>query len=253
MQTAPRAVSVSVTVPLPGGHLSVNDLEAAVLEATRAAGRQLYLKAFAAAQEAWLAQHPNRFSAQRWCTLHWLTPFGPILLPVRVVRDKASGRYLTLSKVFLRHKATRLLSPALEQEACAAATEQNYRPAAKPTPRPPWKPWPKAPCASSDPRSSRRSGATSTTTATVLTPGTKSPPPFAAVAAAPRPPSKSGSGAVEKNIEVHINRRFKRQGRSWHPLRAERLLALGQLLAQPQAWTQGWKSKPQFHIQPNPP
>jgi hypothetical protein len=52
LQTAPRAVSVSATVTIPGGHLSVNDLEAAVLEATRAAGRQLYLKAFAAAQEA---------------------------------------------------------------------------------------------------------------------------------------------------------------------------------------------------------
>ena len=77
LQTAPRAVSVSVTVTIPGGHLSVNDLEAAVLEATRAAGRQLYLKAFAAAQEAWLAQHPHRFSAQRWRTLHWLTPLRP--------------------------------------------------------------------------------------------------------------------------------------------------------------------------------
>ena len=131
LPTAPRAVSVSVTVTIPSGHPSVHELEAAVLEATGAAGRQLYLKAFAAAQEAWLAQHPNRFSAQRWRTLHWLTPFGPIRLPVRVVRDKTSGRYLTLSKVFLRHKATRLLSPALEQEACAAATEQNYRPAAR--------------------------------------------------------------------------------------------------------------------------
>jgi len=95
LQTAPRAVSVSVTVTIPSGHLCVHELEAAVLEATRAAGRQLYLKAFAAAQEAWLAQHPNRFSAQRWRTLHWLTPFGPIRLPVRVVRDKTSGRYLT--------------------------------------------------------------------------------------------------------------------------------------------------------------
>gem|GEM_PF-5373289 len=33
LQTAPRAVSVSATVTIPGGHLSVNDLEAAVLEA----------------------------------------------------------------------------------------------------------------------------------------------------------------------------------------------------------------------------
>ena len=81
---------------------------------TRATGRPLYLKAFAALQEAWLAQHPNRFSAQLWRTFHWLTPFGPIRLPTRVVRDKASGRYLTLSKVFLCPKATRLLSTALQ-------------------------------------------------------------------------------------------------------------------------------------------
>ena len=433
LQTAPRAVSVSATVTIPGGHLSVNDLEAAVLEATRAAGRQLYLKAFAAAQEAWLAQHPNRFSAQRWRTLHWLTPFGPIRLPVRVVRDKTSGRYLTLSKVFLRHKATRLLSPALEQEACAAATEQNYRPAARSLSRwigtrvghwlvwaavqfhgarrwverekaapPPAHPTP-VPALLSEVDSTwlkaqqrRRQGPVrhfpvplglhytgrarryQARGSTSLRLTDKhlwvSTAPLAQFGAAFRrlaqrlfrpafhlllsdgdpglqqlrqrlfpqahwlldrwhltqalraftgpdqaefqrlrqplrqadaqaalealaqsplrhlrpkefqtlwgylqnhrhgidawhqipaalrrgrgrtpPPVKSGSGAVEKNIEVHINRRFKRQGRSWHPLRAERLLALQQLLAQPQAWTQWWKSKPQFHIKPNPP
>jgi len=59
------------------------------------------------------------------------------------------------------------------------------------------------------------------------------------------PPSvKAGSGAVEKNIEVHINRCFKRQGRSWHTLRAERLLALQQLLAQPQPGPNGGKPNP---------
>src|ERR1041384_2847912 len=47
------------------------------------------------------------------------------------VREKASGKYLSLSKVFCRAKATRLLSPALEEQACAAATEQNFRPAAR--------------------------------------------------------------------------------------------------------------------------
>lgn len=36
----------------------------------------------------------GRFTAQRWRTLPELTPLG------RVVRAKASGRYLTLSKVF---------------------------------------------------------------------------------------------------------------------------------------------------------
>jgi hypothetical protein len=32
-------------------------------------------------------------------------------------------------------------------------------------------------------------------------------------------PMRSGSGVIEKNIEVKIARRFKRQGRSWTPSR----------------------------------
>ena len=129
--TAPYTVSVCATATVTGDFHSVHDLEQAILEATRAATRQLYAQAFAALQDRWLAAHRHRFSAQRWSTLRCLTPFGPVGLPVRAVRKKPSGRYLTLSKAFLRHKATRLLSPALEQEACAAATEQNYRHAAR--------------------------------------------------------------------------------------------------------------------------
>ena len=34
---------------------------------------------------------------------------------------------------------------------------------------------------------------------------------------------RADSGAIEKNVAVHINRRFKRQGRSWKPDRADRL------------------------------
>ena len=41
-------------------------------------------------------------------------------------------------------------------------------------------------------------------------------------------PVRSGSGVIEKNIEVHITRRFKRQGRSWSRNGAEHL---GQRLA----------------------
>lgn len=52
---------------------------------------------------------------------------------------------------------------------------------------------------------------------------------------------KSGSGAVEKNIECVINRRFKGQGRSWNPRRAERLAQLRWLLAQPSAWQHWWQ------------
>lgn len=66
------------------------------------------------------------------------------------------------------------------------------------------------------------------------------------------PAVKPGSGTVEKNIEIAINRRFKSQGRSWHPLRAQRLLPLKQLLAQPAAWNAWWKTKPQFHLKPHP-
>lgn len=50
---------------------------------------------------------------------------------MRVVREKASGKYCSLSKILLGHKATRLLCPALEKAAVAEAVAQNYRPAAR--------------------------------------------------------------------------------------------------------------------------
>jgi len=124
-------VSVCVTATVTGRFESVNALESAMVAATRTAGRQLYAQGFAAFQAAWLEARRDRFSAQRWRSLHWLTPFGPVSLPVRVVRERASGKYFSLSKVLFRHKATRLLSPALEQQAVAEATAQNYRPAAR--------------------------------------------------------------------------------------------------------------------------
>ena len=51
---------------------------------------------------------------------------------------------------------------------------------------------------------------------------------------------RAGSGAVEKNVEVHINRRFKRQGRSWNPIRADRLAQLKWLQHNPKNWTHWW-------------
>jgi hypothetical protein len=69
--------------------------------------------------------------AQRWRTLHWLPPFGRVGRSVRRVREKSSGRYLTRSNVLLHHQATRLLASAPEQEAGAATSEQNDRPAAR--------------------------------------------------------------------------------------------------------------------------
>jgi hypothetical protein len=67
------------------------------------------------------------------------------------------------------------------------------------------------------------------------------------------PAVKSGSGGVEKNIETQINRRFKRQGRSWNPVRAQRLLSLKDLLAQPKAWNRFWKQPSPLTLKKNPP
>lgn len=124
-------VSVCVNATVTGRFQSVNDLERATVAAAQKAGCELYVEAFKAFQSAWLENRRDRFSAQRWRTIEWCTPFGPVELPVRLVREKASGKYFSLSKVLWRHKATRRLSPAVEQWAAAEATAQNYRPAAR--------------------------------------------------------------------------------------------------------------------------
>ena len=59
------------------------------------------------------------------------SPFGLLRLPVRVVRARSDGRYFTLSKVLLRPKATRLLSPWMERKALEAVVGRNSRPAAE--------------------------------------------------------------------------------------------------------------------------
>ena len=431
--TAPT-VSVCVNATLTGRFDSVNDLERAILEATRAAGRDLYRQGFAAFQAAWLHTRRDRFTAQRWRCLQWLTPFGPLALPVRVVREQASGKYFSLSKILFRHQATRRLSPALEQAAVAQATAQNYRPAARslshwigsklghwlvwaavqfhgarrlleleklspPSARPMKVPvlisevdstWLKtqtrqraantarhfpvhlglhytgrtrryAARGSASVRLERKCLLASTAPLAIfgrtfqlaglrrfcpnlhvlLSDGDEglewmrekyfpqatwlldrwhitqavrafvtndqneyrrlmapvwqadSEAVLQALAASPlrqerpkefrelfgyvlgnrhgiddwkhipaplrrsngrlAPAVKCGSGAVEKNIEVSINRRFKRQGRSWNPYRAERLLQLKLLCADEPRWQQWWKSKPQFITKPNPP
>lgn len=54
------------------------------------------------------------------------------------------------------------------------------------------------------------------------------------------PVVRSGSGAIEKNVEVRINRRFKRQGRGWNPVRADRLARLCWLQHHDQSWKHWW-------------
>src|ERR1044072_6395417 len=115
--TVSYPVSACVTANLSGRFGSVNELEQAVLSAVHQAGRELYVQAFRALQEQWLAQRAHRFSAQRWRALQWLTPFGPLALPVRVVREKSSGNISRFPKwscalkpraVFLRRSKRRL-------------------------------------------------------------------------------------------------------------------------------------------------
>jgi len=427
-------VSVCVNATVTGRFESVNDLERAIIETTRSAGRQLYAQGLAAFQSAWLEQRYGRFVAQRWRRIEWLTPFGSLELPVRVVREKASGKYFTLSKILLPHKATRRLSPALEAHAVAEATAQNYRPAARSLSRwlgqrlgswlvwaavqfhgarrlleleklspPPAQPmkvpaliseidstWLKSQRRARPPGSVRQfplhlglhytgrarryaaRGSTSLRLQNKVLLASTTPlagfgrafqllglrrfepqrhillsdgdeglermrenyfpqatwlldrwhiaravrafvandqreyrrlmrPVWQAdsetllqsLAASPlqhsrpkefrelfgyvlgnregidawnsipvgwrtssgrtAPLVKCGSGAIEKNIEVAINRRFKRQGRSWNPQRAEHLLQLKLLAADPRLWSTWWNSKPKFITKPNPP
>ena len=65
-------------------------------------------------------------------------------------------------------------------------------------------------------------------------------------------PVRSGSGVIEKNIEVHIARRFKRQGRSWTRRGAEHLAQLLWLQTHPLDWTHWWSKTALSRIKVNP-
>jgi hypothetical protein len=65
-------------------------------------------------------------------------------------------------------------------------------------------------------------------------------------------PVRAGSGVIEKNIEVHINRRFKRQGRSWTRPGAEYLAQLLWLQANPADWTHWWSKTALAKTRVNP-
>jgi hypothetical protein len=51
---------------------------------------------------------------------------------------------------------------------------------------------------------------------------------------------RAGSGVIEKQVEVQVNRRFKWQGRSWSPIRADRLAQLAWLQRDRTNWRHWW-------------
>lgn len=111
----------------------VNAFEEAVIAFCHSNSQQFYARAFAWLQERWLKANASEFRPVRWRSIRLITPYGEIELPILVVRRRAArrGGYLSLSKVLLQPKATRLLSPAMEKRALLSAAEQNYRPAAR--------------------------------------------------------------------------------------------------------------------------
>ena len=129
-ETAPT-VSVVCSLSLRRLPADFKGLEQEIVVTVERSAREFYAQAVAAFQEQWLAQRRGEWSAVRWRRINQVTPFGLLRLPVRVVRRRSDGRYLTLSKVLLAPKATRLLSPLVEKRALEAASGRNYRPAAK--------------------------------------------------------------------------------------------------------------------------
>lgn len=65
-------------------------------------------------------------------------------------------------------------------------------------------------------------------------------------------PVRCGSGVIEKNIEVLINRRFKRQGRSWTRVGAEHLAQLLWLQSHPNDWSHWWQKTALAKTKVNP-
>jgi len=81
--------------------------------------------------------------------------------------------------------------------------------------------------------------------------GSRKSTPFAAQVAA----EQAGRAAQEcgvKNIEVRINRRFKRQGRSWSRRGAEHLAQLLWLQSHPFDWTHWWRKTALAKTKVNP-
>jgi hypothetical protein len=63
-------------------------LEEQIVETVQHSAREFYGQAVAAFQERWLQERRTDFKAERWRLINQITPFGPLQLPVRVVRRR---------------------------------------------------------------------------------------------------------------------------------------------------------------------
>ena len=105
-----EVIKVVCSMSLEEMPADVKALEEKIIEIVNQAGREFYGAVLAAFQQQWLEQRRGEYRAERWREIDQVTPFGLIRLPVRVVRCRSDGHYLTLSRL-LGPKATRLLSP----------------------------------------------------------------------------------------------------------------------------------------------
>ena len=126
-------VCVTLEIRVEGKYGDVKELEEALIRKGQEAARAMYREGMAAMQAAWLEAHADRYQAIRWRERGFVTPFGLVNVPVRVVRERGvdGGGYHSVMKVMRGGLATRDLSPAVERAALEAAPEQNYRPAAR--------------------------------------------------------------------------------------------------------------------------
>src|ERR1051326_7177190 len=94
------SVSVSCTVMVQSGPNFVKDLEQQIQQRAAEAARQIYQLAMRQWQQQWLEQRRDQYQAVRWRSIRWLTPFGLVEIPNRVVRrrDRQQGGYCSLEQ-----------------------------------------------------------------------------------------------------------------------------------------------------------
>jgi hypothetical protein len=96
-----EVVSVVCVLSMREMAWEVNALEEQIVTRVQQSGREFYAKVFAAFQQRWLEERRADYTAVRWRSINQVTPFGLLRLPVRVVRERRSGVYRTLSKALL--------------------------------------------------------------------------------------------------------------------------------------------------------